>query len=186
MSELSKKLARTCGILSKLRHYLPTKVLVCLYNSLFVSFLSYGIVVWGHTFPSYIDPILKLQKRAVRTISHQSVHSNSAPIFKNLHLLRLTEIFQLKVLVFVYESINKISPSCFHNFFQTNSSIHHHLTRQADRGDLFKTKWRTMCFGRRSILHLGPDLWNNLPPSLKKSSNKQSFKINIKIHLLNQ
>ena len=47
LSELSKKLARTCGIFFKIRHLLPTNVLVSLYYSLFASFLQYGIIVWG-------------------------------------------------------------------------------------------------------------------------------------------
>ena len=186
LSELSKKLARTCGVLHKSRHLLPTNVLICLYNSLFSSFLSYGIVVWGQTFPSYLEPILKLQKRAVRTISNQPTHSNSAPIFNNLRLLRVTEIFQMKLLTFVYESVNKISPPCFHSFFKPNSSIHHHHTRQAERGDLYKHKWKTMCFGRRSIRQLGPNHWNSLPLSLRNASNKFSFKKDLKKHLLGQ
>ena len=185
LSELSKKLARTCGILFKSRHLLPTNVLVCLYNSLFVSFLSYGIVVWGQTFPSYIEPIFKLQKRAVRTISHLPVYSRSTPIFMNLQLLRVTEIFEMKLLTFVYDSVNRISPSCFHNLFKMNSSIHHHHTRQAYRGDLFQPQWNTISFGRRSISQLGPKLWNRLPFSLRSSSNGHTFKRKLKIHLLN-
>ena len=37
LSELSKKLSRTCGIFFKIRHLLPTSILVSLYNSLFAS-----------------------------------------------------------------------------------------------------------------------------------------------------
>ena len=56
LSEHSKKLARTCGIFFKLRHLLPHDVLVCLYCSLFSSFL----IVWGLAFDSYIKPIYVL------------------------------------------------------------------------------------------------------------------------------
>ena len=35
LTELSKKLARICGMFFKVRHFLPISVLVCLYNSLF-------------------------------------------------------------------------------------------------------------------------------------------------------
>ena len=47
LTELSKKLARTCGMFFKVRHFLPINILVCLYNSLFSPFLQYGILVWG-------------------------------------------------------------------------------------------------------------------------------------------
>ena len=49
LTELSKKLARTCGMFFKVRHFLPIDILVCLYNSLFSPFLQYGILVWGLT-----------------------------------------------------------------------------------------------------------------------------------------
>ena len=69
LSELSKKFARTCGMFFKIRNLLPLDVLICLYNALFLSFLQYGLIVWGQTYASYVDPIFKLQKKAVRAIS---------------------------------------------------------------------------------------------------------------------
>ena len=69
LTELSKKLARTCGMFFKVRHFLPINVLICLYNSLFSPFLQYGILVWGLTYETYINPVLLLQKRVIRAIS---------------------------------------------------------------------------------------------------------------------
>ena len=89
LSELSKKLARTCGIFFKVRHLLPTNVLVSLYYSLFASFLQYGIVVWGHTYDTYIKPIFILQKRVIRAIAFKNLSTPSTPIFLELHLLKL-------------------------------------------------------------------------------------------------
>ena len=149
-----------------------------------MSFLSYGIIVWGQTFSSLIEPIFILQKRAVRAISHRPRFSNTAPIFRELKLLRISEIFHFKLLTFVYDSVNKTSPPCFHNFFHINSSIHHHFTRQADRGDLFQSHWNTMIYGRNSIKHLGPRMWNDLPSTIRQASTKHSFKKSLKIFLL--
>ena len=49
LTEISKKLARTCGMFFKVRHYFPIDVLIHLYNSLSSPFLQYGISVWGVT-----------------------------------------------------------------------------------------------------------------------------------------
>ena len=43
--------------------------------------------------------------------------SPSSPIFSDLKILKLNDLFHLKLLLFVYESVNRISPSVFHNFF---------------------------------------------------------------------
>ena len=55
--ELSKKLSRTIGIFYKIRHFVPYKVLKLLYYSLFHSFLSDGIAVWGFTYKSYFQKL---------------------------------------------------------------------------------------------------------------------------------
>ena len=114
---ISKKLARTCGILFKVRHLLPTNTLVSVYNALFLSFRQYGITVWGQTYTTYTEPIFKMQKSVVREISHQSYLAHSLPIFRELKLLRLSDIFKLKLLTFVFEASKMITPVCFHNFF---------------------------------------------------------------------
>ena len=44
-TELSKKPVRTCGMIFKVRHLLPSKILTDLCNSLFSLFLQYGIIV---------------------------------------------------------------------------------------------------------------------------------------------
>ena len=117
LCELSKKLSRTCGIFFKIRHLLPTNVLVSLYNSLFSSFLQYGIIVWGLTYEVHTKPIYLLQKKVVRAIAFKSFTSPSTPIFSDLKILKLYDLFELKLLTFVYESVNMISPVFFHIFF---------------------------------------------------------------------
>ena len=185
LSELSKKLARTCGIFFKIRNLLPLDVLLCLYNALFLSFLQYGLIVWGQTFASYIDPIFKLQKKAVRAISFQPRLSPSFPIFKDLKLLKLSEIFELRLLTFVYDSVNKTSPCCFHDFFLFSSSVHQYSTRQASQGDLYLYRMNSLQYGLKSIRYLGAKLWNTLPVDLRNAPSKVSFKKQLKLHLLN-
>ena len=116
LSELSKKLARTCKIFFKIRNLLPLNILICLYNALFLSFLQYGIIVWGQTYESHINPIFKLQEKAVRAISFQPQMSPARPIFNDLKLLKLPEIFELQLLTFVFDSIKKIHLVAFMTF----------------------------------------------------------------------
>ena len=42
ITELSTKLSRFCGILFKIRNFLPTNLLIDVYNSLFMSYLQYS------------------------------------------------------------------------------------------------------------------------------------------------
>ena len=184
LSELSKKLARTCGILFKIRDLLPTNTLINVYNSLFMSFLQYGIIVWGQTSALYIEPIFKLQKKALRAISHEHPRSHTLPIFKALKLLRLQDVFQLQMLSFVFESINKLNPMCFHDFFTCTSSIHEYHTRHSYRGDVFLAHKNSLQYGLKSIRYMGAKMWNDLPVELRNSPSKHSFKTHLKTHIL--
>ena len=185
LNELSKKLARNCGMFFKIRNLLPLDVLICLYNALFLSFLQYGLIVWGQTYASYIDPIFKLQKKAVRAISFQPRMSPSLPIFSDLKLLKLSELFEVRLLVFVFDSVNKTSPSCFHDFFLFSSSVHQYSTRQASQGDLYMFRKNSLQYGLKSIRYLGAKLWNMLPVELRNAPSKISFKAKLKVYLLN-
>ena len=186
LSELSKKLARTCGMFFKIRNLLPLDVLICLYNALFLSILQYGLIVWGQTYASYIEPVFRLQKKAIRAISFQPRLSPSLPIFKDLKLLKLSDIFELRLLTFVFDSVNKTSPECFHNFFVFNSSVHQYCTRQASQRDLYLTRQNSLQYGLKSLRYLGAKLWNTLPAELRNAPSKISFKAKLKTYLLNK
>ena len=97
----------------------------------------------------------------------------SAPIFKSLELLRLSDVFQHKLLTFVFETVNRISPSHFDDFFLLNSSVHKHNTRQASIGDLFLARKNTLQYGLNYIRYRGANIdvgtgghWGHVPPKI--------------------
>ena len=69
INELCLKLSKTVGILSKVRHFVNSNILVMLYYSLIFPFLICGVPVWGLTFPSFLTPLSVIQKKAIRIIS---------------------------------------------------------------------------------------------------------------------
>ena len=70
--ELSKKIAKSIGILSKLRHFVQKSTLIQLYYSIIYPFLIYGVTVWGNTYQSNVSSLITLQKKAVRIINFSS------------------------------------------------------------------------------------------------------------------
>ena len=93
-------------------------------------------------------------------------------------------MFQLKMLSFVFESINKLNPMCFHDFFTCTSSIHDYHTRHSYRGDVFLAHKNSLQYGLKSIRYMGAKMWNDLPVELRNSPSKHSFKTNLKTHIL--
>ena len=149
------------------------------------SYLQYGIIVWGQTFASYLEPLVLIQKKVVRAIAHQHPFSHTLPIFKSLKILKLHDIFQVNLLCFVYESINKLNPYCFHDFFLLSSNVHEYFTRQSNSGDLFRNHKNIFQYGLRSILYMEAKTWNEIPEILKNSDSRFSFKRNLKKFIQN-
>ena len=85
------------GLFYKVRYYALQDTLILFYNGLF----SYGISVWGSTYPSLNDSIFVIQKRVIRAITFNkgTAHSNNKRLLepllsiKELHtqLLYLTD-----------------------------------------------------------------------------------------------
>ena len=53
--EVAKKLRRSDGIISKLRHFLPLKTRVQTCHALFQSHINYGLSIWAQNLPKIID-----------------------------------------------------------------------------------------------------------------------------------
>ena len=183
LTELSKKLARTCGMFFKIRHFLPINILICLYNSLFSPFLQYGILVWGLTFETYINSVFLLQRRVIRAISFEHFTAPTTPIFSDLKILKLHDLFKLKMLIFVYESVNKFSPISFHNIFDSVASVHQYGTRQAGKDNIFLTQKNTNKYGLRSVHYHGAKCWNDIPVDIKRSPSVNIFRQKLKAFL---
>ena len=126
----------------------------------------------------------KLQKKAIRTISHQTAFSHSLPLFKGLHLLRVSDFFKYKLLTFVYDSMTMMAPSCFHGYFSLSSTVYNHETRQSCRNDLYLIRKNTLRYGLGSIRYLGAKLWNELPTEIRASASRFIFKKKLQKHLL--
>ena len=75
------KISRAIGLISKLRHFVPKHTLINIYRSLIAPYLSYGLMVWGQACKSYLDKLLKLQKRVLPFIYFSDHNQHAIPLF---------------------------------------------------------------------------------------------------------
>ena len=160
----------------KIRHYVSSDTLQLLYYSLFYSFISYGIVVWGLTHPTILDCLFRLQKRVVRAISFKDIYAHSTPLFYKLKLLKLFDIHTLNLLSLVYECQNNQSIQPFDDYFTHLYSVHNYNTRQAFKGDIYVPGTNTTQYGKRSARYTGSILWNSLDLFIRQSPSLFVFK----------
>ena len=109
IDSVSTKLTRSIGILNRLKHIFPRKILLMLYNSIVQSHISYCISIWGHS----PGRIAKLQKKAVRIITNSKYNAHTEPLFKYFNLLNVQDLYILQILKLYYKAVNSILPKYF-------------------------------------------------------------------------
>ena len=105
-------------------HTLPPRILLTLYNTLILPHLNYGLVLWGHR----NERILKLQKRAIRTISNSKFNGHTEPICKLLSILKLPDMYNLQLYKMYYKIKREIVPQYFTTVIPTLT--HCYFTRR--------------------------------------------------------
>ena len=171
INELCLKLPKTVGVLSKVRHFVDNHILVMLYYSLIYPFLTYGVHVWGLTFPTYLTQLFIIQKKEIRIISFSEPKSHSEPLFKSLNLLKLNDVIELQVLSFVYQWSRGLLAPCFNEYFKFTYFVHSYSTRQSCKRNLYVASVNTTQYGLRSLKFTGPRLWNSLPIRIINSNS---------------
>ena len=58
------KIARGIGILYKCKNFFNDKTRLTLYNAFIYPYFTYCLPIWGNTYNSYLEPLIKLQKKS--------------------------------------------------------------------------------------------------------------------------
>ena len=163
-----------------MRYYVNIDVLKILYNSLIYPFFTYGVHIWGLTYPTYLNPLTALQKRLVWIMTFSEPQTYSEPLLKSLNLLQFCDIIHVEIISFVYQWYLKLTPSCIADYFKQISSVHPYYTRQSNNEHLFVNQVKTSQHGLRSFCFSGAKLWNSLSLDVKQIPPFSRFRQKIK------
>ena len=179
---ISSKIAKTIGIINKIKYLLNSDTRRLLYNSLILPYLTYCNMLWINASKFRINRLIVLQKKIIRIIAGVPFLAHTETLFHKYGLLKLTEIGIFQKLVFMYRFHNNLLPNSFNNYFQHVHSIHNYGTRGAVN-DFFisfaRTNLRKQCFKIA-----GPKLWNLLNPHIRQLQSLSSFKSKLKSAIL--
>ena len=180
VQKLKTQLSRACGIISKLKHYTTKSVLKVVYNSLIHPYLNYSILNWGRASNATIQPLIKLQNKAIKIIKPTNTKSLEE-LFQLLNTLSLPKIYTFSVGKLMHSYHNKLLPNHFDEYFIPISSIHSHSTRLATSDNLFLPRVNSSS-GKFSLIFVGPKVWSSIPNDIKFSTTftfKQSLRTQI-------
>ena len=170
---ISTKLAKSLGILNKLKYYLPQDIMRTLYLTFVQPYFLYGIQCWFSTYSNNTDSAVNLQKRAIRIVTNSEYLAHTGQLFKMLGILKLKDLYRIHVLLYMFKTINSNYDSKLLALLNYQADVHNYSTRSAS---LFRLPNFRKSVSRFSLQYRGPALWNDLPLYMREIRSINKFK----------
>ena len=183
IKNVKNKVAKSVGIMYRLKDVITEKIMKLLYCSLILPQLSYCCEIWGNTFNTRLSKLYILQKRAIRLVDNASYLAHTEPLFKKHNCLKLIDIIMNNTCIFMYKNHKGLLPEKSNNLFVQVAEVHSYNTRQATNLYLKKnvTSYKAHCISIKGVT-----LWNTLPSNLTNSESINIFKKQLKKFYIEQ
>ena len=153
----------------------------CCIMLLYIHIFTYYIEAWGNTRQSYLHPLVKLQKRAIRTTVGARKYDHTLPLFQNIKLLNIKEIYIFCVQILMYKYHHDLLPSVFSGFYVQNNSVHEYHTRQENMLHVPLIRIAPLA---KSVRVTGVSLFNHFKYLICLKVSYVTYKYNLKRHII--
>jgi hypothetical protein len=185
IENISSKIAKSIGILSRVAYLLPTHIRISLYYSIIHPYFSYCNMIWASNYPARLKRLIVLQNRALRIIVNQARHSSTYLstdlAFQDTHILKLEQLTILQTSEFMHKYTNNQLPSSFNNYFKTTSQSNPYPVRSSANYRPIYSRTNTRRF---SIKSAGPKIWNSIPNDIRYLTSFHLFKRRLRAYLI--
>ena len=126
IKKLSLQLARSSGIFYKLKKFVSIDTLRTALKALVYSRLQYGIIVWGTAHKYLLQEINLRLNKLIRICTSNTKLCRISPLYKNLKLLKLTDLYDFELANFFYLLVHDELPSgIYENFTKIQQILDH-------------------------------------------------------------
>ena len=173
---------KNIGIISHISRFITSSIAVTLYYSFIFPYLNYCNLVWACNYPSYLLPLLKLQKRYIRIALHLPYNSHTDHFAKKLKILKVHQINHHHTGIFMYKLDHHMLPYLYNELFVTHSPLHSYALRSIP-----KYKYNFCQIQHTASFHhmLGPKIYSKIPAIIFSQPNVSSFKRMLKHFIIN-
>ena len=174
IEDICRKVSKSLGIIYRIRDYIPYTSLRNLYFNLIHPYLIYCLPIFGATYDNHLQPLIILQKRAVRTISRAGYFDASEPLFKSQNILKFQDLYKFSLACYVFKN-----PSLLNSFSRT----HDYNTRNRN---LLLPPFERLRSTSQSVIFNGINIWNEIPDDIKACHTLNNFKYKLRKYLIQQ
>ena len=181
IAHVRAKTAKALACISTSQKSLTREVKKMLYKSLVESHLNYALSVWGGAADSLLDPIIKLQKKAIRLCTQSKYNAHTTPLFGRISALKFKDLYQLRC---AEVAMGIVKETASPGFAQCFRALEGNDTRKRTRGEnsvlprLFVPVAISDAMARLPSVTI-PRIWRDLDDKYKmfgKIALKQDFK----------
>ena len=178
-----RKISNSLYFINRAKNLLEVDALKMLFHSLINSHLLYCLPAWSCGLESTLNPLIKMQKKAIRIITNKRYNSHTVPIFKKLEILPLKETTIYTKLLLMYDYINGRLPVSFDGTWLRKHEINPRNLRNSNMFDVKKPKFTSI--ERFPKFHF-QDLWNKIciNDNLSSVIRRNKFSKNLKESLI--
>ena len=174
IQHICSKVSKSIGIIFRIRSLVPKSLLRNIYFSIVQPYFLYCLPAFASTYLIHLDPLIKLQKRAIRAMSVAGFLDHTEPLFFQYKILKLNDQFKLSLACHLFNNQNLLTEF---------SRSHTHYTRNRDVPLAPVARLRST---EQSIIRNAILLWDTIPINIKACRTINSFKLRYKYFLLNQ
>jgi len=166
------------------RRSLPADVLKTLLHAFISCRLDYCNAMFYGLPKCDILKMQSVQNAAARLFGGLRKYDHITPVMQNeLHWLPINSRIEYKIATLVYKSLHQLAPSYISEMCRPASQSQFLAShRSAAHGDLIPHRWNTVSYGRRCFHYAAPQVWNNLPGSIRQRSTLTLFRKDLKTY----
>ena len=150
-------------------------------NALIFSHLDYGNSLLVNLPANTLHHFQRILNFTAKLICGTSKYDSSFEALKELHILPIHVRCEFNLLVMVYKSLNNLAPSYLSGLL--SMKISSYATRSSAQTLLHAPFTKKKIFADRAFSVAGPNMWNQLPESIRSSPNLVNFKNKLKTFL---
>ena len=151
---------------------MPKSFLLTLYYTFAYPYLLYCIHVWGRSGKTVLKLLTKTQNRLVRIITSSGYRTNTESLYQNIKVLKVPEIYDYAIGVFMYKLYHGYMPSIFQCMFVVNRATREYGTRQKDHYKVPKFKLQVV---KNSVRYRSVIIWNMILQNIDIATSLQTF-----------
>ena len=197
ISKVSGVISRQIGIIGRARYLLNAQLLMLLYNSMILPYLTYCVSIWGSNYPTTIQPIIVAQKRAARMIAGAPAMAHTSPIFRELRILKFSDLVKYQLLNVLHDFLHDRLPEPIAAKFTLSNPVRftrisQHFSEQARSSSGHAIpNYKLHNYREFTLFARAPKVWNaviasRIPDIQDVPFSKSFFKKVVKIIFLDQ